>query len=86
MYQLNGWTNKKKDNKETKAKATKEKSVWTDQHQKSINLTSLFVLGYLDFSQPFGLEMDVSLQQLGSMLFQRDEYGWSRITAYPVNP
>ena len=45
---------------------------WTDEHQKvfSLNacLTSAPVIGHPDFSHPFELEMDASLQGLGAVL------------------
>ena len=40
------------------------------------------VHSYPDFSRQFGLETDTSLQGLGTVLSQRDEYGKSHIIAY----
>ena len=52
---------------------------WTDEHQKVFNLlkaclTSVPVLGYMDFSLPFSVETDASLQGWGAVLSQRDEH------------
>ena len=60
---------------------------WTGKHQEAFNLlkdclTSSPVMGYPDFSCPFELEMDVSLQGLGTMLSQRDKRGTSCIIAF----
>ena len=60
---------------------------WTGEHQEAFNLlkaclTSAPVLGYPDFSHPFELEMDASLQGLGTMLSQRDETGTSHVIAF----
>ena len=40
------------------------------------------VLGYPDFSHPFELEMDASLQGLGTVLSQRDETGTCHVIAF----
>ena len=40
------------------------------------------MLGYLDFSHPFDLEMDASLQGLGAVLSQMNEHGQSKVIAY----
>ena len=40
------------------------------------------VLGYLDFSHPFELEMDAVLQGFGAVLSKRDENGQSKAIAY----
>ena len=45
-------------------------------------LTSAPVLGYPDFSNPFELEMDASLQGLGTVLSQRDETDTSHVIAF----
>ena len=60
-----------KIDRKAKADTTEDSNFqWTDEHQKVFNLlkahlTSTPVLGYLDFSHPFDLEMDASLQGLG---------------------
>ena len=46
------------------------------------HLTRAPVLGYPDFSQPFKLETDASLQGLGAILSQRDEKGTNCVIAY----
>ena len=46
------------------------------------HLTSAPVLGYLDFSDPFELEMDASLQGLGAVLSQMDEQCCSKVISY----
>ena len=51
---------------------------WTGEHQEAFNLLkthlmSVPVLGYPDFSRPFDLETDASMQGLGAVLSQRDE-------------
>ena len=45
-------------------------------------MTSAPVLGYPDFSCPFKLEMDTSLQGLGAMLSQRDKTGTSHVITF----
>ena len=45
-------------------------------------MTSAPVLGYPDFSHPFELEMDESLQGLGAVLSQRDKTGTSHVIAF----
>ena len=40
------------------------------------------MLGYPDFSQPFKLETDTSLQGLGAVLSQRDKNGISHVIAF----
>ena len=45
-------------------------------------MTSAPVLGYPDFSHPFELEMDASLQGLGTILSQRDKTGTSHVIAF----
>ena len=47
-----------------------------DQH------TSIKISRYPDFSCPFDLETDASLQRLGAVLSQRDVHGQSKVTAY----
>ena len=63
--------------------------IWTGEHQEvfdvlKTHLTSAPVLGYPDFSQPFELETDASVQGLGTVLTQRDENGTSCVM--PVSP
>ena len=58
-----------------------------DEQQKAFNLlkahlTSAQVLGYLDFSCPFNLETDASLQGLGAVLSQKDEHSQNKVIAY----
>ena len=60
---------------------------WTGKHPEAFDLlkaclTSVPVLGYPDFNCPFELEMDASLQGLGTMLSQRDETGTSHVVAF----
>ena len=60
---------------------------WTGEHEEAFDLlkaclTSTPVLGYPDFSHPFELEMDASLQGLGAVLSQRDETGTSHVIAF----
>ena len=60
---------------------------WTGKHQEAFNLlkaclTSAPVLGYPHFSHPFQLEMDASLQGLGTMLSQRDNTGTSHVITF----
>ena len=57
---------------------------WTPEGIQSptAHLTITPVLGYPDFSHPFDLETDASLQGLGAVLSQRDEHGQSKVIAY----
>ena len=74
--------------KEPEAVATDSdrKFNWTSEHQGSFDLkthlTSAPVQGYPDFSRPFDLETESSMQGLGAVLSQRDENGKSRVIAY----
>ena len=90
LHSLVGPTNvKRKSTKEPEAVATDsdKKFDWTSEHQGAFDLlkthlTSAPVLGYPDFSRPFDLETDASMQGLGVVLSQRDENGKSRVIAY----
>ena len=96
LHQLVGLANHqktKKNKKNSKPKAEQEPRLnrqafqWTGKHQEAFNLlkacvTSAPVLGYPDFSHPFELEMDASLQGLGTMLSQSDKTGTSHIIAF----
>ena len=59
---------------------------WTGEHQEAFDLKACFtsapVLGYPDFSHPFKLKTDASLQGLGAILSQRDETGTSHVIAF----
>ena len=48
----------------------------------NIHLTSAQVLEYPDFSHPFKLEMDAPLQELDTVLSQRDKHGKGRVITY----
>ena len=96
LHQLVGPANhqkSKKNKKNIEPRAEQEWNLnrqtfqWTGEHQEMFNLlkacvTSATVLGYPDFIHPFELEMDTSLQELGTMLSQRDETGTSHIIAF----
>ena len=82
-------TNRKnsKPKAEQDPKSSKQAFQWTGKHQETFDLlkaclTSAPVLGYPDFSHPFKIEMDTSLQGLGAMLSQRNETGTSHIIAF----
>ena len=60
---------------------------WIGENQEAFELlktylTSAPVIGYPDFSRPFDLETDASLQGLGAVLSQRDVNGKSRVITY----
>ena len=89
LHDLIGPTNvKRKTRKEPKAMTNSDqKFIWTGKHQEAFNLLtahlmSVPVLGYPNFSRPFVLETDASLQGLGVVLFQRDENGKNRVITY----
>ena len=61
--------------------------MWTGEHQEAFDLlktclSSAPLQHYPDFSQPFDLKTDVSLQGLGAVLLQRDENDTSHVIAY----
>ena len=61
--------------------------MWTGEHQEAFDVlksyfTSAPVLGTPDLSQPFRLEIDVSLQGLDVVLSQWSEYGTQHIKAH----
>ena len=91
LHGLVGPTNvKRKTMKEPEAVEitdSDKKFHWTGEHQEAFDLLkthlmSAPVLGYPDFSRPFDLETDASMQGLGAILSQRDENGKSRVIAY----
>ena len=88
LQQSVGPTNNKKNKRaEPLVNQTKGIISWTGDHQKAFNLlkanlTSMPVLAYMDFSLPFELETDPSLQGLGAVLSQRDENGKGCVIAY----
>ena len=86
---------KNKKNSEPRAeqelKSSKQAFQWTGKHQEAFNLlkaclTSAPVLHYPDFSCPFKVDMNASLQGLGTILSQRDEMGTSHVIAFASNP
>ena len=93
MHQLvdseNHQSKKNKKNNEPKAesKSGRQTFQWTGKHQEAFDLlkpclTSAPVLGYPDFSHPFELETDTSLQGLGAILSQKDKTGTSHFIAF----
>ena len=82
-------TKKNKKNSEPIAEPNSNRQAfqWTGKHQEAFNLlkaclTSAPVLGYPDFSHPLELQMDASLQGLGTVLYQRDETGTSHVITF----
>ena len=81
---------KRKTMKEPEAVAISDsdkKFNWTGEHQEAFDLLKTHLMsapmpGYPDFSRPFDLETDASMQGLGAVLSQRDENGKSRVFAY----
>ena len=64
-----------------------KKFSWTGDHQEAFcllktHLTSVPVLSYADFSRPFDLKTNASLQGLGAMLSQRDKNSKSMVITY----
>ena len=96
MHQLVGPVNHQKSKKDKKnsepraeqeLKSSKQSFQWTGKHQEAFDLlkaclTSAPVLGYPEFSCPYELEMDASLQGLGVILSQRDKTGTSHVIAF----
>ena len=94
LHQLVGPVNHQKTKKNKKInepkadpKSNKQAFKWTGKHQEVFNLlkaclTSAPVLRYPDFSHPFELEIDTSLQGLGAILSQRDETGTSHVITF----
>ena len=79
--------NKKNNEPEAELNQNRQAFQWTGKHQEAFDLlkpclTSAPVLGYPDFSHPFELEMDTSLQGLGAVLSQRDKTGTSHVIAF----
>ena len=78
LHQLVGPANHQKSKKnEPMENQKKGIFTWTGEHQEVFgllksHLTSAPVLGYPDFSQPFELETEASLQELDTVLLQRD--------------
>ena len=84
-------------NKHKKARAKKEATTvnqfelrifeWTTKHQEAFDalkeaLSTAPVLGYPDFSREFILEIDASLNGLGTLLSQQGKDGQTRVIAY----
>ena len=94
LHQLGGPVNHQKTKKNKKInepkadpKSDKQAFQWTGRHQEAFNLLNVCltiapVLGYPDFSHPFELEMDTSLQGQGAVLSQRDKTGTSHVIAF----
>ena len=87
---LGGMVQQEKD-KVFRTDQIKAKFTWTDEQQVAFNLlkahlTSMLVLGYVNFSCPSDLEMDGSLLGLGTILSQRDEHKNCKVTTYTSQP
>ena len=79
--------NRKNNEPEVGPNQNRQAFQWTGKHQEAFDLlkpclTNAPVLGYPDFSHPFELETDASLQGLGTVLSQRDETGISHDIAF----
>ena len=79
--------NRKNNEPEAEPSQNRQAFQWTGKHQEVFNLlnaclTSALVLGYPDFSCPFELETDTSLQILGTVLSQRDKTDISHVIAF----
>ena len=94
LHQLVGPANhqksrKNRKNNEPEAEPNKNRQAfqWTGKHQEAFNLikaclTSAADLGYPDFSRPFELETEASLQGLGTILSQRDKTGTNHVITF----
>ena len=79
--------NKKINEPRADPKSDKQAFKWIGKHQEALDLlkaclTSAPVLGYPDFSHPFELETDASLQGLGTVLSQRDKTCTSHVITF----
>ena len=86
LHELVGPPHIKKDRKAEADTTTDRNFQSPDEHQKAFSLlkaclNSTPVLGYTDFSCPFDLEADASLQGLGAVLSEKDEHGQSKVIA-----
>ena len=87
---------REKMKKEPEAMTDSDKKFnWTGKHQEALDLLkthlmSVLLLGYPDFSRPFDLDNDASLQGLGcsfiSMGMSMARAGLSHITVGPCSP
>ena len=83
MFAPVSWSSKESKTSESKknepmATQNKETLMWTGGHQEAFDLLkshliSTPALGYPEFSQPFKLETNVSLQGMGTVLLQKDK-------------
>ena len=86
--------NKKINEPKADPKSDKQAFKWTGKHQEAFNLlkaclTSAPVLGYPDFSHPFELETDASLQVLVTVLSKGTKLALamsSHLQVGPCNP
>ena len=79
--------NKTNSEKVADSHSNRQAFQWTGKHQEEFDLlkaclTSVAVLSYPEFSHPFEIEMDESLQGLGTVLSQRDKIGTSHVIAF----